>query len=125
MRPVADHSRMSFVRRLGRVARLRPSGRALLVTVALVGLGAAAAARVAAPSVSTVRSLSPVSACGVERWTVKTLQDRPRLFPVRAPPAASLFRPPGPGALPLPRLAFERHVFRVTAAATLVRSEDD
>ena len=23
-------------------------------------------------------------ACGTERWTVKTLQDRPRLLPVRA-----------------------------------------
>jgi hypothetical protein len=32
---------------------------------------------------------------------------------------------PAPDELPVTRLPFERHVFRVTAAVTLVRPEDD
>src|SRR5436190_21922905 len=74
---------------------------------------------------------SPASArqaratCGVERWTVKTLQDRPRLLPVKRTTIAYLISRPAPSYLQRTRLPFERHIFRVTAAVTLVRPEDD
>lgn len=69
---------------------------------------------------------SPVVArCGVERWTVKTLQDRPRLLPARVTTIQFLVTRPAPPTLPATRLPFERHVFIVTAAVTLVRREDD
>ena len=74
---------------------------------------------------------SPASArqaratCGVERWTVKTLQDRPRLLPVKRTTIAYLVSRPAPSYLPSTRLPFERHIFRVTAAVTLVRPEGD
>jgi hypothetical protein len=63
--------------------------------------------------------------CGVERWTVKTLQDRPRLLPLRNVTIAYLISRKPPSTLPDTRLPFERHVFRVTAAVTLERPEDD
>jgi hypothetical protein len=56
---------------------------------------------------------------------VKTLQDRPRLLAVRRVTLAYLVSRPAPKPLPATRLPFERSVFRVTAAVTLVRSEDD
>jgi len=87
-----------------------------VIAAALVASAAAAGAEVAAP----IRSL-----CGTERWAVKTLQDRPRLMPVRTTTLRFLVTRPAPHALPNTRLAFERHVYRVTAAVTLVRPEDD
>jgi hypothetical protein len=65
------------------------------------------------------------TACGVERWTVKTLQDRPTLLPVKATTIAYLVSRPAPRSLPNTRLPFERHVFRVSAEVVLVRPEDD
>ena len=61
----------------------------------------------------------------VERWAVKTLQDRPRLLPVRATTVAHLVSLPRPPFVPRTRLPFERHVYRVIASATLLREEDD
>jgi hypothetical protein len=63
--------------------------------------------------------------CGVERWTVKTLQDRPVLLPARTVTLRYLVTRPAPSDLPTTRLPFERHIFRVVAAVTLVRAEDD
>jgi hypothetical protein len=63
--------------------------------------------------------------CGVERWTVKTLQDRPRLLPLRDTTIEYLVSRKPPANLGATRHAFERHIFRVTAAVTLVRPEDD
>ena len=63
--------------------------------------------------------------CGVERWTVKTLQDRPSLFPAHTLTLRYLVTRPAPAYLPVTRLPFERHIFRVVAAVTLVRPEDD
>jgi hypothetical protein len=63
--------------------------------------------------------------CGVERWTVKTLQDRPRLLTLRRVSVRYLVTRRAPADLPNTRLPFERHVFRVTAAVILVRPEDD
>ena len=61
--------------------------------------------------------------CGTERWTVKTLQDRPTLLPARSTTIAFLTSRPAPASLPDTRLPFERHVFLVVARVTLVRRE--
>lgn len=63
--------------------------------------------------------------CGVERWAVKTLQDRPHLLANRLTTVRQLVRRRPPSYLPTTRLPFERHVFTVVASVTLVRHEDD
>lgn len=64
-------------------------------------------------------------ACGVERWTVKTLKDRPSLIRAQPTTVAHLASLTPPSALPSTRLPFERHIFSVVAAVTLVRPEAD
>ena len=93
------------------------SRRHLLLGALIVALAALASATSAAPA--------PAPSCGTERWTVKTLQDRPRLIPVRDTTIAFLASRSAPSSLPDTRLPFERHIFRVRAAVTLVRLEDD
>jgi hypothetical protein len=63
--------------------------------------------------------------CGVERWRIKTLQDRPRLIAVQRTTIAWLVSRPRPASLPPARLPFERRIFQVVAAVTLVRLESD
>jgi hypothetical protein len=63
--------------------------------------------------------------CGVERWNVKTLQDRPVLLPAKTTTIAFLTTRPAPASLPVTRLPFERHIYTVTTAVTLVRPEAD
>jgi hypothetical protein len=65
------------------------------------------------------------AACGVERWTVKTLQDRPKLLPARKVKIHFLITRKPPAHLPDTRLPFEHHVYTVTAAVVLVRAEED
>src|SRR5205085_7101503 len=65
------------------------------------------------------------AACGGDRWTVKTLQDRPHLLPARKTTIHFLVTRPAPSYLPDTRLPFEHHVFTVTAAVMLVRPEGD
>ena len=74
---------------------------------------------------SSSGSRSAGGACGVERWTVKTLQDRPSLLPVKRTTVAYLISRPRPANLATARLPFERHVFQVIAAVVLVRAEAD
>src|SRR3954469_19645043 len=64
-------------------------------------------------------------ACGVERWAVKTLQDRPMLRPARPTTVRFLVTRRPPAQLSARRLPFERNVFTVAAAVTRVRAEDD
>src|SRR3954454_23470455 len=64
-------------------------------------------------------------ACGVERWTVKTLQDKPILRPARTTTVRYLVTRPASAHLPSSRLPFEHNVFTVTAAVVLVRPESD
>src|SRR5919201_5943389 len=64
-------------------------------------------------------------ACGVERWNVKTLKDRPHLLRAQPTTVAHLVSLPAPRTLPQTRLPFEYHVFRVAAAVTLNRLESD
>ena len=89
-------------------------------------LGALAVALALSATVSARTSLaSRGAACGVERWTVKTLQDRPKLLRPRKTTIHYLITRPAPPHLPDRRLPFERHVFTVLAPVVLVRPEDD
>ena len=93
----------------------------VLGAMAIVGV---AAARIETPSaVANVRY--PYVSCGVERWSVKTLQDRPRLLPLRRTTIAWLVSRPAPDGVPAARLPLERRIFQVVGAVTLVRPEDD
>jgi len=56
---------------------------------------------------------------------VKTLQYRPRLFRARTTTVHFLVTRPAPRPLPSSRLPFERHIYTVVAAVTLVRQEAD
>jgi hypothetical protein len=87
--------------------------------VAAVAVFAAFLGPLPAPA-STGRSL-----CGVERWKVKTLQDRPSLLPVQTVTIAYLISRTKPVTLPGDRAPFERHQFKVTAQVTKVIGEDD
>jgi hypothetical protein len=92
--------------------------------VVAVGLFAAIGARVA-PAPHSQVPYSASRACGVERWSVKTLQDRAQLLPRRETTVGYLGGRVHSRPLALKRLALERQVFRVTAAVTLVRREAD
>lgn len=81
--------------------------------------------RIATPAPTQHANVSARLACGVERWKVKTLQDRPRLLRRRPATIAKLVGLPAPPVLPPTRLPYERHVFSVRAAVTLVRLEED
>src|SRR5438876_6514092 len=63
--------------------------------------------------------------CGVERWKVKTLQDRPSLLAVQTRTIAYLITRTKPSPLPGDRAPFERHQFRVTLQVTKVLGEAD
>ncbi len=89
----------------------------------LVVLVAAALATSAALAThpSNAATTSTTSACSGDRWTVKTLQDRPHLLPAHKTTVHFLITRPAPSHLPATRLPFERHVFTVIAAVVLVR----
>ena len=96
------------------------------VVIVAIAAAAAVTTRVAAPSLSQpLLSPSRSAACGVERWTVKTLQDRPRLLRARRSTVANLVALPRPSSLPATRLPTERHIFSVIAAVTFMRPELD
>jgi hypothetical protein len=95
--------------------------RRTLILIALVGLAAVASRAFVSPSPASVSA--PL--CGVERWTVKTLGDRPSLLPVRNTTIAYLTSRQAPSFLPNTRLPFEHRVFRVRAYVDLIRPEAD
>jgi hypothetical protein len=95
------------------------------VILALLGMAAFGAIAAASSLGSPGRVQARITICGVERWAVKTLQDRPRLTPIRSTSLAYLVTRPAPASLPLTRLPFERRVFRVQAAVTEIRREAD
>ena len=96
-----------------------------LVAVGLVAVVAAVAARVAAPAPTHSTGFSAALSCGVERWSIKTLKDRPRLLPARATTVAHLTRLPTPRFLPAKRrLASERRIYSVVASVTLKPEAD-
>jgi hypothetical protein len=94
--------------------------------VVLIAIAAAVAARVASPAQHRHVGLSAALACGVERWNIKTLKDRPRLLPARAATVLTLTRLRRPSYLPpRRRLLAERRIYSVIAAVTLDRTEAD
>jgi len=95
-----------------------------IAVAAVVGISLVVA-RVAAPSHASHFRYSAALACGVERWKVKTLQNRPRLLRVHSIPIAQSVTHEPPTPLPATRLLFERHIFSVHASVTLVRHEAD
>jgi hypothetical protein len=97
--------------------------RRVVALVAVLAV-AAAATRVAAAPRST-ESPSRVATCGVEHWAVKTLQDRPQLLRVQSTTLAHLDSVLRPASISATRLPSERHVYRVTASATLIGEESD
>jgi hypothetical protein len=95
----------------------------IVASIAAVCVLAAAISALGVRSGSASTSMS--NACGLERWTVKTLQDRPRLLPARSTTVAHLTSLPRPRVVPATRLPFERQIYSVRAAVTLVRLEAD
>ncbi len=95
--------------------------------VLLIGFAAAVTARVAAPAPQRDPGRAGLAlACGVERWNIKTLKDRPILLRARPATVAQLTSLRRPAYLPpTRRLAIERRVFTVTASVTLDRTEAD
>ena len=103
--------------------------RVLLWTMLAAGFGAVLVATALASTGAKATQLSHSArtggACGVERWTVKTLQDRPHLLKARRTTIHYLITRRAPSSLPDRRLPFEHHIFTVVAAVVLVRPEDD
>jgi hypothetical protein len=93
--------------------------------VLILALTAAVAARVAAPAPARQVHVSAALGCGVERWPIKTLKDRPVLAPAQPTTVAHLTSLPRPANLPNTRLPFEHRTFTVVAAVTLDRAEAD
>jgi hypothetical protein len=91
-----------------------------------VALLTLAAARIAAPSGASHYRFSAAMVCGIERWNIKTLKDRPLLKRATQTTVAHLVAQARPASFPPPgRLAFEHRVFNVIAAVTLDRTEAD
>jgi hypothetical protein len=96
-----------------------------IAAVVLVAAIAAVAARVAAPAPNHPAGFSAALSCGIERWAIKTLKDRPRLLPAQATTVANLTRLPAPGYIPAKRrLASERRIYSVVASVTLKPEAD-
>jgi hypothetical protein len=92
-----------------------------VILLATAATAVALSSALAAPS----GRASSEYACGVERWSVKTLQDRPHLLPNRLTTVKYLGRRGAPSYLPSTRLPFEHHVFTVIVRATFLREEAD
>jgi hypothetical protein len=93
--------------------RTKLSKRVLIV--GLVAATTAVGARVAAPAPQRQPGFSAALACGVERWNIKTLKDKPLLLRARSATVAQLASLPRPNPFPPPgRLPLERRVYTVT-----------
>lgn len=77
------------------------------------------------PSIQSSRAARLRILCGVERWKVKTLQDRPHLLALKTTTIAWLASRPKPTPLPAGRAPFEYHQYRVVAQVTKVIREAD
>jgi hypothetical protein len=104
--------------------RARPSRRVLLV--ALVAVIATVAARVAAPAPEPHAGFSAALACGYDRWSIKTLKDRPELVRAQRTTVAHLVRLPRPKPFPpRERLPLEHRIYTVVAEVTAIKPETD
>jgi hypothetical protein len=94
---------------------------AVLIIAALAGL----ATRFAAPSGAKPFHFNRALMCGSERWTIKTLQDHPRLISAKHETVAHLAGLVRPVPAPTDRSNFERHIYSVEGSVTHVLSEAD
>jgi len=108
---------------MGWIGVIRPL--VLLAFAALGGAAAGAAIPDHTPSARVISELNAFEKGGVERWKVKTLQDRPNLLAPQERTIAYLVTRTKPSPLPGTRAPFERHQFIVTAVVTKKLSEDD
>lgn len=98
------------------------------VAVLVVALAAAAipvALHLAVPTAAPGAALFPKQACGYDRWTVKTLQDRPQLLPTETSTVAALGSRTPPAMLFPTRLPQEHHVYVVTADVVAIQPQTD
>jgi hypothetical protein len=95
--------------------------------VLVIAFVVAVAARVAVPAQRQVPARVSIQlACGVERWNIKTLKDRPILLRARATTVTHLTSLRRPLYLPpRRRLLRERQIFSLIARVTLKRTEAD
>ena len=93
--------------------------------VVLLAASAAVAARIAAPLDARPVDVNRALMCGSERWTVKTLQDRPHLLSAKFKSVAQLAALTRPKPAPVERSNFERHIYSVDAAVTHILMEAD
>jgi hypothetical protein len=93
----------------------------------LIAVAAGVAVRVATPAQKQIPArVSAALACGVERWNIKTLKDRPLLLRARGTTVKYLTSLRRPAYLPRTRrLLRERRIYSVIAAVTLNRTEAD
>jgi hypothetical protein len=97
---------------------------AAVLALALVAAFAAARVSHGAATINA-RQLAIASTCGVERWKVKTLQDKPTLQAAQPTTIAALIAQPKPSPLPATRSPFEFGQYRVVAQVTQLIREDD
>lgn len=100
--------------------------RAVQVAVIAAGLTVLIAVTSASAAPAAAPGGPRGGACGVTRWGIQTLADRPLLLRNQLTTLHHLTTRPVPSSLPpARRLAFERHVFTVVAAVTRVRAEPE
>jgi hypothetical protein len=97
----------------------------IVAVLALVSLPAWVGVTTGSGSMGGSSAAMAGALCGSDRWTVKTLQDRPRLLPAKQTTIHWLVTRPAPAYLPSARLPFERHIFTVTGQVLLIRPEND
>jgi len=100
-----------------------------LIVFALAAVVAAipVAVHVAAPAAAPHAAFAAAYTCGYDRWTQKTLQDRPHLLPTTSSTVPALGALAQPSVLPSTRLPQEHQVYVVTAnvIATEPRTDGD
>jgi hypothetical protein len=98
-----------------------------LVVLALAAVAAAVpiTVHVAAPAAAHRAAFPATYSCGYDRWTVKTLQDRPQLLPTTSSTVSALGALRQPALLPSTRLPQEHQVFVVTADVIAINRQTD
>lgn len=107
---------------LRRTLRRRSS---VVLLLALATASVPVALHVAAPAAAPQAAVAPAPSCGFDRWTVKTLQDRPQLLPTKSSTVAALGVMPRPGTLSSTRLPEEHHAYVVTADVIDIEAHSD
>jgi len=98
---------------------------AIVFAVAALAASIPVAVRVAAPAAQPRARVSSHQACGYDRWTVKTLQDRSQLMQTEASSVRALGVLPRPLSLPSERLPQEHRVYVLTAKVISTQTETD